>query len=130
MGARSAKYCSKPPGEISSSTLVSSSVAFPKRVRHDTRLHHQLARAGLDHLVGDHGAHAPVEHERVLVLVAVPVDGRPERPRGERVLEDREPAFSAVAPQEVAVAEPREVGAVAVGGGDGRHAWLLSLNKV
>src|SRR2546430_14944784 len=88
-GARSAKYCSKPPGEISSSTRVSPSLALQNACG-IPRLDHELAGSGLDHLVAHHGAHATAEDVGVLVLVTVGVDGGGERPRGDRVLDESE----------------------------------------
>ena len=63
----------------------------PERVPLVARLEDEVARAGLDDVVAQQRAHAPLEHVAVLVLAGVQVQRRGERARGHRVLDQREP---------------------------------------
>src|SRR5207237_3789369 len=85
--------------------------------RNPPRLDNERAGTGLDHLVAHDGAHAATEDVEVLGLVTVGVDGGGERPRSDRVLDESEAPSGVLAPQDVAVAEAGEVGALALGGG-------------
>src|SRR5689334_18570691 len=98
-------------------------------MRDAARLGDELARSCLDDLSTDQRAHATGHHIRVLILVLVRVRrGRePARPNG--VFDDREAAIGLATPQDEAVLEAREVGAVvgvawgADGGVSFRSTW-------
>ena len=62
----------------------------PEGVPLVARLVDEVAGAGLDHVVAQQGAHPALEHEAVLVLAVVAVKRCRERPRGHRVLDERE----------------------------------------
>ncbi len=86
----------------------------PERVRDPARLDDELAGARLDDLVADLHGDTALEHVGVLVLVAVRVDGRAERARGQRVLDEREAAAGLLGADHEAHAERVQVDELAL----------------
>ncbi len=93
----------------------------PERVPLPAWLEHPRAGTGLDDPLAEERPERPLDDERVLVLVAMTVERRSERPRRDRVLDDGEAALGLVGLDLPDDSEPPEVEAVPVRRRD-RHA--------
>jgi len=75
-----------------------SSPAFQNVCHCPRRLVDQVAGTGLDDVVAEQRAHPALDNEAVLVLARVPVQRRDQRPRRDRVLDERETSAGLLAP--------------------------------
>ena len=123
--ARSRKYCSKPAGRDDLKDPARFVTGIPEGVPLIARLEHQFPRTSLDDLVSQQRTHTPFEDEAVLILARVTVQRRGERPRGHRVLEEREPIARLRATDQKANPDTAEEDAIVVGRSHNFHACRL-----
>src|SRR5919198_6668738 len=101
----------------------------PEGVPLVARLEDEVAGTCLHDVVPEQGAHAPLEHEAVLVLARVEVQRRRERARGHRMLDEREALLRLVAVDHESHADAAEKTLHAVVGTDDPRSYCRCFHR-